>query len=98
MTQYRQSYSDYPAHGEFIDYVYMTHGTLAMTVELAGNPTPPAEDLDAVVKRAVAGSISFMLGIMDLDRGELGIIRNSPTRRDIIPWARANERVGRQGL
>ena len=98
MSQYRQSYSDYPALGEFIDYAYMTHGTLAMTVEVANNPTPPAEDLDAVVKRAVAGSVSFMLGIMDLDRGELSIIRNSSTRKDIIPWARTNERATRQGL
>ena len=77
INRYQQSYWDYPTQGEFIDYVYMAHGTLAMTVEVANTPTPPPNELSAIVKRAIAGSVAFMLAIMDLDHGVLRIAHNS---------------------
>jgi predicted deacylase len=77
MPRYMQSYGDYPSRGEFIDYVYMTHGTLAVTVEVSNETTPPAPKLAAVVRRAVAGGMTFLLGVLELDRGELKIERPS---------------------
>ncbi len=73
MNRYVQSYSDYATRGEFIDYVYMAHGTVAVTVEVSNDPTPPAAKLAAVVRRAVAGSMTFMLQILELDRGQLKV-------------------------
>lgn len=71
MTRFVQSFSDYATRGEFIDYVYMAHGTVAVTVEVSNDATPPASRLKAVVDRAVAGSMTFMLQILELDRGQL---------------------------
>ena len=73
VPRYMQSHQDYPAFGEFIDFVYMNHGTLALTVEVASQPTPPPRELAGVVKRAIGGSVAFMLAILELDRGELRI-------------------------
>lgn len=73
MTRYVQSYTDYATRGEFIDYVYMTHGTLAVTFEVSTAGNPPASQLQRVVQRAVAGSMTFMLSIQALDRGQLKI-------------------------
>lgn len=75
MSRYVQSFSDYATRGEFIDYVYMAHGTVAVTVEVSNDATPPASRLKGVVERAVAGSMTFMLQILELDRGELKIER-----------------------
>jgi predicted deacylase len=73
MPRYLQSYADYPSRGEFIDYMYMSHGTLAMTVEVSSDPAPPVAQLQAVVQRAVGGSMAFMLSVLELDRGELKV-------------------------
>lgn len=75
MTKYTQSFLDYPTKGEFIDYVYNTHGTLALTVEVSGEGTPPASMLDQVVKRSIAGSMAFLLSVQELDLGKFEVQR-----------------------
>jgi predicted deacylase len=60
MDRWMQSYDDYPASGEYIDYAYMEHRTLALTVELSDDPTPPASQLDLYVERGVEGSLAFL--------------------------------------
>jgi predicted deacylase len=80
MSLYQQSYYDYPTLGEFSDYAYMTHGTLAVTFEVSRAGNPPASQLEDVVNRAIAGSMTYMLSVMDLDDGKLQIQR-APTPR-----------------
>jgi len=75
MTQYLQSYYDYPTRGEFIDYVYMAHGTLALTFEVSAQGNPPASQLAGVVRRSVNGAMTFMRGVQLLDTGRLELIR-----------------------
>jgi predicted deacylase len=77
MRLYQQSYFDYETRGEFIDYLYMTQGTMAVTFEVSNAPTPAASQLASVVNRAVAGAMAFMLSIQDLDRGTLPLDRDS---------------------
>jgi predicted deacylase len=73
ISRFTQSYSDYPTRGEFIDYVFMAHGTLALTFEVSPEPTPPATRLAYYVQRSVKGSMAFMRAVMALDRGSLPI-------------------------
>jgi predicted deacylase len=87
MTRYVQSHSDYATRGEFIDYVYMAHGTVAVTVEVSNDATPPPSRLNAVVQRAVAGSMAFMLQILELDRGQLKI--EHPTEAVLVAQRKA---------
>ncbi len=60
MNRTSQSYYDYQTDGEYIDFAYMKHGTYALTFEVAQEASPPAVRLDAVVRRAVQGSYSFL--------------------------------------
>jgi predicted deacylase len=73
INRFTQSYSDYPTRGEFIDYVFMAHGTLALTFEVSAEPTPPASRLSFYVQRSVKGAMTFMRAVMALDRGTLQI-------------------------
>jgi len=73
VPHYQQSYADYPTRGEFIDYMYMTQGTLALTFELSAEPTPPISKLAGIVKRSIAGAMAFMLDVWELDHGRLKI-------------------------
>jgi hypothetical protein len=73
ISRFTQSYSDYPTRGEFIDYVFMAHGTLALTFEVSEETTPPASRLPFYVQRSVKGAMTFMRGVMALDRGTLRI-------------------------
>lgn len=68
MRRFAQSYQDYPTSGEFIDYVYMKHQTLAVTFEVsqAGNPAP--SQLAAAVQRAVKGTMEFLYSIQTVDQ------------------------------
>ena len=75
MSKYIQSYRDYPTNGEFIDYEYMTHGTLAVTFEVSSDPTPAASQLTRIVNRSVAGAMAFMLSVRELDLGVLPLER-----------------------
>ncbi len=67
--RYLQSYFDYPLAGEFIDYAYMKHGTLALTVEVSEEKTPPANNLAAIVDRSVVGAMAF-LNAVDAGRSQ----------------------------
>ena len=60
LPKYSQSFNDYQAEGEFIDYAYMKYGIYALTIEVALEPSPPIELLDSIVQRAVLGSINFL--------------------------------------
>lgn len=71
VRRFLQSYNDYPTRGEFIDYVYNNHGTLALTFEVSAEVTPAPSKLAAIVRRSVAGAMAFMLSVMDLDQGAL---------------------------
>lgn len=79
ITRYLQSYHDYPTNGEFIDYVYNNHGTLALTFEVSESPAPSETTLPEVVRRSVAGAMAFMLSIMDLDQGNLTLMKTPTT-------------------
>lgn len=58
-----QSFYDYQTDGEYIDFAYMRHGTYALTFEVAQEATPIPNHLDAVVRRAVQGSLSFIKAV-----------------------------------
>jgi hypothetical protein len=75
ISRYVQSYFDYPTRGEFIDYVYNNHGTLALTFEVSSDPTPPESQIARFVERSVKGGVAFMRAVMALDRGALAIQR-----------------------
>ena len=73
MDRYLQSYDDYATEGEFIDYAYMAHSTLALTFEVSEIKTPPAKDLEAVVSRSVKGALTFAQAVWDADHGMLAL-------------------------
>ncbi len=60
VPKFTQSFNDYQTDGEFIDYAYMKFGVYALTLEVAQVPTPHADQLNSVVRRAVSGSMAFM--------------------------------------
>jgi predicted deacylase len=79
VRNYEQSYFDYPTEGEFTDYAYMRHDTLAVTVEVSNAKTPPVRQLAGVVARAVDGAMAFVEGVRDLDAGVL-VVQSEPYR------------------
>ncbi|MDQ3231553.1 MAG: succinylglutamate desuccinylase/aspartoacylase family protein [Pseudobdellovibrionaceae bacterium] len=60
MPKYTQSFHDYQTDGEFIDFAYMKFGVYALTLEVAHEAMPHADQLPAVVQRAVNGSMAFL--------------------------------------
>ncbi|MCX6130593.1 MAG: M14 family metallopeptidase [Proteobacteria bacterium] len=60
VVKYSQSFNDYQADGEFIDYAYMKFGIYAITMEVAQEATPPSDRLEQLVQRAVTGSLVFL--------------------------------------
>jgi hypothetical protein len=100
MTRYAQSYRDYPTKGEFIDYLYMTHGTLALTIEVSNEGNPPAARLKGYVQRAVIGGLSFVHAVQQLDEGTLEIKRVPEDRGGTGPTlvsALARPAISRRG-
>lgn len=87
MSRYAQSYSDYRTLGEFIDYSYMAHGTLAVTFEVSSDPTPPPSQLARVVARSIAGGMAFMMAVKELDQGILPIQRLPESRPTLMSQA-----------
>ena len=71
MDRYFQSVELYPATGEYSDYAYMVHGTLAVTVELSSSKTPRTARLPGVVRDAALGTVAYVAAIRDQDRGRL---------------------------
>lgn len=63
MGYFAQSFVDYPSKGEFIDYAYITHGTLALTFEVSSYHQPKVSDLKFVVSRATLGVMDFIRNI-----------------------------------
>lgn len=80
MQRFAQSYRDYPTRGEFIDYAYMTHGTLAVTIEVSSEGNPAATRLAYYVQRGILGALVYYHGVMQLDEGLLEIKRAPDTR------------------
>lgn len=80
IKRYMQSYFDYPTRGEFIDYVYAQHGTLALTFEVSEHPEPDVKLLPKVTERAVAGAMTFMLKVLDWEDGQLALETGAPQR------------------
>lgn len=85
MTRFAQSYKDYPTKGEFIDYAYMTHGTLAVTVEVSNDGNPSTSRLAKYVQRGVIGGLSFVHAVMQLDEGTLELKRAPDHRSGATP-------------
>lgn len=79
----RQSWYDYPTSGEFTDYAYQRHGTLAVTFEASTEGTPPEERLDEITRRAVRGGVTFLREILRLEQEQqnLGMELNSARGR-----------------
>lgn len=64
-----QAYFDYPTQGEYVDYAYWRHGTLAVTMEVSEVKTPPPAQLAGVVDRAVTGTLAYMVALDEVDSG-----------------------------
>ncbi len=73
--RYMQSYYDYQTSGEFIDYLYMTQKTVALTFEVSSDLTPNESQLESVVQRSVDGAFAFVQAVMDDDLGRLKLVR-----------------------
>jgi predicted deacylase len=69
MDRYLQSYDDYATEGEFIDYVYMKFGTLALTFEVSDEKTPDEAELAPIVERSVTGALALIENLKDMDEG-----------------------------
>jgi hypothetical protein len=72
-SRYMQSYYDYPTDGEFIDYMFMTQGTFALTYEVSDDFTPAASQLKAIVARSVKGAMAFINAVAAHDAGHLSV-------------------------
>ena len=66
-TYYTQSWQDYATQGEFIDYAYQTFGTIALTVEVSEEHTPPVEELNATVIKSVNSMVEFLSDLLNID-------------------------------
>lgn len=77
VTRYMPSHRDYPTTGEFIDYLYWKHGTVALTVELSRMKTPPIEQIPGIITTAVKGAMSFMNSLDAARSGQLKMAKKS---------------------
>ncbi len=66
-----QSYFDYATNGEFIDYAYWKHGTLALTVEVSTIKTPPVDQLPKIITNSINGALRFIELLKRDDEGTL---------------------------
>ena len=71
--RYLQSFDDYATTGEFIDYAYMTQGTLALTFEVSTVKTPPVSELAGIVSNSIQGAMAFAEAVESYDAGTLNI-------------------------
>ncbi len=68
-----QAYYEYPAEGDYTDYAYWKHGTLAVTVEISYDKTPSTSSLPHIADIAARGAVAFMRAVYDHDHGALYI-------------------------
>ncbi len=66
-----QSAEDYISYGEYIDYAYAVHGTLALTVEVAGEKSPEPTELTGIVEVSWYSLRQFLEGLVALEAGQL---------------------------
>jgi hypothetical protein len=71
VTRFMRSNLDYATTGEFIDYLYWKHGTIALTVELSRIKTPPIADIPAIIQTSIKGVISMMDSLDHQNKGML---------------------------
>lgn len=83
--RYMQSYDDYPTQGEYIDYAYWKHGTLAITMEVSTDKAPPRTQLASIVGRSVQGTFAYLKALHALDRGAMTLLRASPHWGHLAP-------------
>ncbi len=89
MRRYVQSYYDYPTSGEFIDYVYMKHQTLAVTFEVSAQGNPEPALLAGVVQRGVHGTMAFLQAIRAADQDSLNPPNLTSSIANLVnPWQR----------
>lgn len=62
---FRQSFYDYETRGEYIDWAYLRHGTLALTVEVTYEHTPAINRLNGIVKRTINGTRSYLAALLN---------------------------------
>jgi len=72
--RYLQAYYEYPALGDYCDYAYWKHGTLAVTVEISYSKTPSTSSLPHIADIATRGAVAFMKAVYDLDHSALSIV------------------------
>jgi hypothetical protein len=66
---YQQSYDDYPTQGEYIDYAYWKHRTLAATFEISTAKTPPVASLASTVSNTCSGTLAWLQAVSSNDTG-----------------------------
>jgi hypothetical protein len=69
MDTFQQSAEDFPTQGEYIDYAYSRHGTLAATFEVWSERTPFPSDLPNVVDTAYRGTVAWFGAVRARDSG-----------------------------
>lgn len=62
---FRQSFFDYETKGEYIDWAYLRHGTMALTVEVSYEHTPQISRLNGIVGRTIKGANAFVATLID---------------------------------
>lgn len=83
-----QSSHDYYSTGEFIDYAFIKHGVLALTLEISLDNQPRPDRLPVVVDRSVRGALAFIEGLTTLPE-HLVSTREALPGADIISTVRS---------
>jgi hypothetical protein len=83
VTRYMRSNLDYATTGEFIDYLYWKHGTIALTVELSKVKTPPITEIPGIIQTSIKGAMTLMDALNQHTKG--------------LPMSSVNESEGMTG-
>ncbi len=89
---FAQSFDDFQSTGEYLDYAYMKHDTLAVTFEVSEEKTPPDGELAAVVAGAVRGTLAYLDAVRRLDEGTLVLDADAASEFGVLGprWSRAD--------
>ena len=65
-----KSYHDYPTRGEFIDFAYLTHRSLALTIEVNRDkrPVDPSK-IKFILSNQIRATLQFIGVLVHLDKG-----------------------------